>query len=43
MQRATRSIGAKVIAFPRPARASSYEWIVASVALALLVAGLLAR
>ena len=42
MQRAPRITRAQAIALPRPQAAVTNEWIVAAIALALLVAGLLA-
>lgn len=39
--RRTRTTRAQVIALPRPAPAVPSEWVVAAVAVALIVAGLL--
>jgi hypothetical protein len=41
MQRAPRISRAHAIALPRPAAAISMEWVVAALAVAVLVAGLL--
>jgi hypothetical protein len=42
MQRAPRITRAQAVALPRPQATVTNEWIVAAIALALLVAGLLA-
>jgi hypothetical protein len=41
MQRANRIARAQAIAVPRPQPATTHEWVVAAIALALLLAGLL--
>jgi hypothetical protein len=42
MQRVPRISRAQAVALPRPQAAETSEWIVAAIALALLLAGLLA-